>query len=220
MVTITVAGTAQRFLPAERGTVRVRATLEARRSADVVPEVTRLHARLAADAERHVESSAATWWSADQVHVSGIHRYVKDSDVTELFHVASAGVAVKFADFGALSAWAAEIGTLDGVVVDGVEWALTREHRAEVEREVRADAVRDAEDRAAAYAAALGLGDATVTALYEPGLRPNTQPVFDGGAPRYARMAAADSAGGMEAFSLRPDDIEVSATITADFDAS
>lgn len=215
MIAITVAGAAERFLPAERGTARVRATLEARRSADVLPAVTDLHARLTADAERHVASAAATWWSADQVQVTSVHRYLKDSDVTELFQVASAGVAVKFADFAALSAWVAEVGALDGVVVDGVEWALTDAHRIEVEKEVRVAAVRDAQERAAAYAAALGFDTVTVAALYEPGLRPGSQPDYGGGAARFARVS--DQMIDGAAFSLRPEEIAVTAAVTADF---
>lgn len=220
MVTITVAGTARRLLPAERGTVHLRATREARRSADVVPVVAELHARLSADAERHVTSGAATRWAADHLYVSTVQRYVRDSDVSETFQVAAAGVTVRFSDFGALSEWVTDVGTVDGVVVDGVEWELTESHRREVEREVRAEAVRDAQDRAAVYAAALGLTEVGVAAVYEPGLRPHEQQGFDGGPIRYAaRMAAADSAGG-PAVSLRPERIEVSATISADFAAS
>lgn len=220
MVTLTVAGFAQRYLPAERGTVHLRATAEARRSSDVVPVIAELHARLSAEAERHVASDVATWWSADQLSVSTVHRYLKDSDVSEPFQVASAGVAVKFADFAALSAWVTEVGTLDGVVVDGVDWALTEARRTEVEKEVRTDAVRDAQERAAAYAAALGFATVTVAALYEAGLRPHTHPGFEGGGGgiRYARMAADSADGPM--VSLRPENIEVSATITADFTAA
>ncbi|TDD70245.1 SIMPL domain-containing protein [Jiangella aurantiaca] len=220
MVTITVAGTAQRFLPAERGTVHLRAAREARRSADVVPLVAELHARLSADAERHVTAGAATRWSADQLYVSTVQRYVRDSDVSETFQVAAAGVAVRFSDFGALSAWVTEVGTIDGVVVDGVEWELTEAHRREVEREVRAEAVRDAQDRAAVYAAALGLSGVTVTALYEPGLRRHEQGFEGGGVVRFARPASVDLSGGGPVVSMRPEQIEVTATVTADFTAA
>ncbi|MBB5787003.1 SIMPL domain-containing protein [Jiangella mangrovi] len=217
MVTITVAGTAQRLLPAERGTVHLRATAEARRSADVVSVVAELHARLSADAERHVAAGAATRWSADQLYVSTVQRYLRDSDVSETFQVAAAGVAVRFTDFTALSAWVTETGTVDGVVVDGVEWELTDERRREAEREVRAEAVRDARERAAAYAAELGFATVEVVALFEPGLRPHTQPVYDGGSPRFARMAA-DAGGAV--VSMRPEQIEITATVTADFSGS
>ncbi|SEF15437.1 SIMPL domain-containing protein [Jiangella alba] len=219
MVTITVAGTAHRLVPAERGTVHLRATREARRSADVVPFVADLHARLSADAERYVTAGAATRWSADQVYVSTVQRYRRDSDVAETFQVAAAGVAVRFSDFAALSTWVTDAGAVDGVVVDGVDWELTDDHRREIEREVRAEAVRDAQERAATYAAALGLAKADVTALYEPGLRSHDQPGFEGArVVQFGHAASADHGG--PSVSLRPERIEVSVTISADFTAS
>ncbi|WP_116947711.1 SIMPL domain-containing protein [Jiangella endophytica] len=219
MVTITVAGTAQRPLPAERGTVHLRATREARRSADVIPFVVDLHARLSADAERYVTAGAATRWSADQLYVSTVQRYRRDSDVSETFQVAAAGVAVRFADFVALSTWVTDVGAVDGVVVDGVEWELTEARRREVEREVRAEAVRDAQDRAAGYATTLGFATVEVEALYEPGLRPHEQPGWEGRGPfKIVQMGAADHGG--PSVSLRPERIVVSATISADFTAS
>lgn len=220
MVTITVAGTSHRLVPAERGTVRLRATREARRSADVVPFVADLHARLSADAERYATAGAATRWSADQVYVSTVQRYRRDSDVAETFQVAAAGVAVRFSDFAALSTWVTDVGAVDGVVVDGVAWELTDDHRREIEREVRAEAVRDAQERAATYAAALGLAVAGVAALYEPGLRPHDQPGFEGArVVQFGHPASADHGGG-PSVSLRPEPIEVSATISADFTTS
>ncbi|WP_053206480.1 SIMPL domain-containing protein [Jiangella muralis] len=220
MVTITVAGTAHRLVPPERGTVHLRATREARRSSDVVPFVADLHAQLSADAERYVTAGAATRWSADQVYVSTVQRYRRDSDVAETFQVAAAGVAVRFADFAALSTWVTDAGAVDGVVVDGVDWELTDDHRCEIEREVRAEAVRDAQERAATYAAALGLDVSSVDALYEPGLRPHEQPGWEGRGPfKITQMGAADHGGG-PSVSLRPEPIEVSATISADFTAS
>lgn len=219
MVTITVAGTAHRLVPAERGTVRLRATREARRSADVVPFVADLHARLAADAERYVTAGAATRWSADQVYVSTVQRYRRDSDVAETFQVAAAGVAVRFSDFAALSTWVTDAGAVDGVVVDGVDWELTDDHRREIEREVRAEAVRDAQERAATYAAALGLDVSSVDALYEPGLRPHDQLGLEGASVvQFGHRASADHGG--PTVSLRPERIEVSARISADFTAS
>ncbi|SDT67534.1 SIMPL domain-containing protein [Jiangella sp. DSM 45060] len=219
MVTITVAGTAHRLVPAERGTVRLRATREARRSADVVPFVADLHARLAADAERYVTAGAATRWSADQVYVSTVQRYRRDSDVAETFQVAAAGVAVRFSDFAALSTWVTDAGAVDGVVVDGVDWELTDDHRREIEREVRAEAVRDAQERAATYAAALGLDVSSVDAVYEPGLRPHDQLGLEGASVvQFGHRASADHGG--PTVSLRPERIEVSARISADFTAS
>ncbi|WKK71275.1 hypothetical protein Q0F99_17685 [Rathayibacter oskolensis] len=92
MTTITVAGNAQHFLPAERGTVRPEIRRESRSRSQALSEVTSVHARVREEAVAEQAAGVATWWSADQVSVSTVHRYLKDSDVAELFHVAAASV--------------------------------------------------------------------------------------------------------------------------------
>lgn len=216
MVTLTVAGTAQHFHPAERGTVRLEIRRESRSRSAVLAEVVSLHATVRDQARSEQQSRAATWWSADQVSVSTVRRFLKDSDVAELFHVAAASVRVKYRDFDALGRWVSSVSELPGVVVSGVEWALTADRRAALEREVRVAAVRDAQERAAAYASALGLGQVRVLAVFEPGLRPNTAG-SGGGYGAMSRMAAFGSQ--EEPLALKPEDIEVSASISADFEA-
>lgn len=215
MVRIAVNGSARRFLPAERGTVRVGISLEHDDRESVVREVAVLHERLVADAKSHVHSGAATWWGSDQVWVRPERRYLKDSETYRYVQVASAEVRVKFQDFTALSDWVEQVGGLIGVSVHGIQWAATEEHRAQAEREVRVEAVRDAQDRAQAYASAIGGTEVTLDALWEPGLRPSGGGGDEGlyaAPPMYARVAA--DAAPME---LRPDDLQVSASVTADF---
>ncbi|MDQ1512866.1 MAG: uncharacterized protein QOC59_708 [Microbacteriaceae bacterium] len=219
MVTIAVEGVARRFLPAERGTVRVVVRLESPDRAAASSAAAELHRRIAGEARAHVASGSATWWGADQVRLSTARRYLKDSDVTELYYVAAADVSVKFADFDALSAWIASIGSLEGVDLDSIHWTLTDVHRVEVQREVRAEAVLDARERARAYAGVLGLDTIELQAVYEPGLRPNASSAH-GGSSDFVLTRAMSAAGGGEEFSLKPDDIEVGAAITADFVAS
>ncbi|OOB90927.1 hypothetical protein B0T42_08695 [Rathayibacter sp. VKM Ac-2630] len=137
MVTLTVAGTAQHFHPAERGTVRLEIRRESRSRSAVLAEVSSLHATVRDQARAEQQSGAATWWSADQVSVSTVRRFLKDSDVAEVFHVAAASVRVKYRDFDALGRWVSTVSGLPGVVVAGVEWDLTAARRASVERDVR-----------------------------------------------------------------------------------
>ncbi|MWV58012.1 SIMPL domain-containing protein [Rathayibacter sp. VKM Ac-2754] len=215
MATITVAGTAQHFLPAERGTVRLEIRRESRSRSQALSEVTSVHTRVREEAVAEQASGVATWWSADQVSVSTVRRYLKDSDVTQLFHVAAASVRVKYRDFEALGRWVASVSELPGVVVSGVDWDVTAAHRATAEREVRIAAVRDARERAAAYASALGFDEVRVLTLFEPGLRPHTR--IEGGSALMSR--AAKFGGQEEALALKPEDIEVSASVSADFEA-
>lgn len=216
MVTLTVAGTAQHFHPAERGTVRLEIRRESRSRSAVLAEVSSLHATVRDQARAEQQSGAATWWSADQVSVSTVRRFLKDSDVAEVFHIAAASVRVKYRDFDALGRWVSSVSGLPGVVVSGVDWDLTAARRASVEREVRVAAVRDAQERAAAYASALGLGQPRVLTLFEPGLRPHTSGQGGG----YGTMSrAAAFASHEEPLALKPEDIEIAASISADFDA-
>ncbi|PPG51124.1 MULTISPECIES: SIMPL domain-containing protein [unclassified Rathayibacter] len=215
MVTITVAGLAQHFHPAERGTVRLEIRRESRSRPQALAEVTALHARVREEAAAEQASGAATWWSSDQISVSSVRRYIKDSDVTQLFHVAAAGVRVKYRDFAALGRWVGSISEVPGIQISGVDWDVTAARRAGIEREVRTAAVRDARERAEAYAAALGLTEVRVLTLFEPGLRPHTR--IEGGSALMSRAKAFSSS--EEPLALKPEDIEVTASVSADFEA-
>ncbi|KZX22794.1 SIMPL domain-containing protein [Rathayibacter tanaceti] len=175
MGAIAVAGLAQHFHPAERGTVRLEIRRESRSRPQALSEVSVLHARMREEAAAERASGVATWWSADQVSVSMVRRFLKDSDVAQLFPVAAAGVRVKYRDVAALGQWVGSIAEVPGVQVSGVDWDVTAARRASIERDVRMAAVRDARERAEAYAAALGRPDVRLLALFEPGLRPNTR---------------------------------------------
>ena len=214
MVVVAVHGSASRFLPAERGTVRLGIALEHDDRAAVVQQVGALHERFVADAKTFVHRGAATWWGSDQVWVRPERRYVKDSETHRTVQVASVGIRVKFRDFAALSEWVDAAGSVTGTSVNGVEWTVTEQRRVQAEREVRVEAVRDAMQRAEAYASAIGGTGVVLQALYEPGLRPNATGGEGGG--YVARALAAVPAGG-GSFELRPDDIEISAEVTADF---
>ncbi|HEY0373721.1 MAG TPA: SIMPL domain-containing protein [Amnibacterium sp.] len=214
MVQIAVHGSASRFLPAERGTIEVTVVLSHDDRATVVREVAELHERFVADAKSFVHAGSATWWGSDQVHARAERRYLKDSETYHTVQVASAEVRVKFRDFQALSDWFEHAGAVPGVTIGGIDWTLTEQRRSQVQREVRVQAVADAVERAEAYAGAIGGTGVTLTALWEPGLRPNAGGGDDSGTFLTRSMAVA---GGHSTIELRPDDIEISAAVTADF---
>ncbi|MFD1722883.1 SIMPL domain-containing protein [Amnibacterium endophyticum] len=213
MVLIAVHGAAARFLPAERGTLALGLALEHADREVVVRDVAALHERLVADAKSFVHRGAATWWGSDQVRVHSVRRYRKDSEVADVVQAAAAEVRVKFRDFGALSDWVEQAGSLEGVTVADIDWTVTEAHRTQVQREVRVQAVRDATQRAEAYAAAIGAESVELQALWEPGLRPGADSHAGGGFTTRAMLSASGSSG----FELRPDDIEIAAEVTADF---
>jgi uncharacterized protein YggE len=108
-----------------------------------------------------------------------------------------------------------EVAVEPGVTVEWIEWSLSHDRRPEVEKAVRVAAIADAVTRAGDYAEALGLGRPTLQSVFEPGLRPGAP---GGGSPfGLARAVATFSSGGPVAFDLHPDDIEVTAEVSADF---
>lgn len=219
MPRIVVTGHASRELPAERGTVRVRLGLIGDRREEVLTQATRLHVLVAELAKAQVAQGAATWWSAGNVIAAAREEWVKPKPnvdaVTVVRFWAGADLQVKFRDFGALADWSTLVAQHEGVAVGSVEWALTESHRTSVVEEVRTAAAQDAVLRAGAYARSLGLGPVRLVALYEDGLRPHVGTTAGFG--QSMRLGgSASPAGGIE---LRPEDIEVTATVTADFDA-
>ena len=214
MVLLAVHGSSSRLLPAERGTVRVAVELDGEDRADVVRRVAELHERLVGEAQALVASGAATAWTSRQVSVRVEHRYEGADAGPRVVQVATAEVGLRFRDLEALATWVLRVGADPGVRVDGVEWAVTEEHRAATERELRVLAVRDAIARAEAYASAIGGTAVALRSLWEDGLRPGAgtgEPGWGGRAE--ARMKAA--APGLQ---LRPDDIEIVASVSADFE--
>ncbi|ACQ78755.1 protein of unknown function DUF541 [Beutenbergia cavernae DSM 12333] len=221
MPTIAVSGSTVQHHPAERGTVRLAITFTGDRRDHVFRAAEKLHGSVVAQAKEHVAAGAATWWGSDRVVAWSYDEWVKPKPHQDGVKVrrfrASAAVRVKFADFAALGAWVSDVGVLEGIQVQGIEWALTEKRRDAVVAQVRTAAAQDAVTRAQAYADALGLGPVRLLAVYEDGLRPHVSAGAPGPVAFGARAMAADAGGG--AFELRPDDIDVHAELTADFEA-
>lgn len=211
MVLIAVHGIASRFLPAERGTVHLSIEFEHEDRATAVQQAAMLHGRFIAEATAWVESGAATWWGSAQVWVRAEHRHEGAAQTLRTLQLASAGVQVRFQDFAALSTWILEAGSVPGVSVDQVVWEVTRAHRAAAERALRVEAVGDAIERAEAYASAIGGGGVALQAVWEEGLRPSESQQQ----PRWGAQRLSNRTD--DGFDLRPGDIEIGASVTADF---
>lgn len=211
MVLIAVHGSATRFLPAERGTVHLSLEFEGADRAAAVDRVTTLHERFRGEAQGFVEGGAATRWTSDRVWVRAEDRSEGRDERRTRVHVATAKVQVRFRDFTALSAWLVEAGSVEGVGIERIEWALTRDHEAEAVRALRVEAVQDAIARAEAYASAIGGSGVELRTMWEEGLRP-------AGGTSEGRWTAQAMGRRTPAIELRPDDIELTARVTADFE--
>ena len=222
MITIAVTGSAEQRHPAERGTARLSVGAQARTSAAAVAATTKLHRQVIAEIKSFMASGAATSWSADRVFSYSAEAYGGSGEAAQdglalRSHSASAIVEVTFADFATLGDWIATVAERDGVSIESVDWTLTDVTRADRTLAVRAQAVTDAHARAQAYAAAAGLSLGALLAIFEPGLRPHTS-ASASDSVLFARSMTTTSSG--RSFELRPSDITISASITADYEAN
>ena len=220
--TITVQGRFTAYYPAERATVEVsihhenaerQAAFDATiASAGIVRElVTTLHSP---------DSGPVTWWSSETAQVWAEKPWNNEGvQLPPVFH-ARLTFTVKFSDFSALGQWIESVSDVSGVSVDGIAWALTDARRAGLTAEVRSRAVKDAVAKASVYAQSIGLGSVSAVAIADPGMLGDQ--VHSGAtseAPGMMRMNKT-TALGEPTLSLKPDDIEVSATVDARFIAS
>jgi len=134
-------------------------------------------------------------------------------------HHASVALEVKFADLQALARWAEEIAVQDGVTVTGVTWALTEATKHRITAEAQHNAVRDAVDRATAYARSLGLGTVRPVALADPGML-GDETRTSGTQTTAPMMRGAAAPAGDTGLDLKPEDITVSSRVHARFAAS
>ncbi len=218
--TITVQGSFSSWYPAERATVQVDVSLEGPDREQVVRATT-----LSADAVRasitdlhSPDQGPITWWSSDRVTVWVEKPWNQEGkQLPPVFH-ASISFRAKFKDFDALARWIESTATIEGVQLGHIEWALTEARKTSVTAEVRSRAVRDALDKAKVFAQSIGLSTVRAVAIADPGMLGDSTSA-SGGAGMYKsemRLASAD----MSSVVLKPEDIEVSATVDARFVAS
>ena len=218
-VTITVQGSFDAFHPAERAIVHLGVGFEG-------PEKSQVHALTARAAAEVTETISAlhvpdrgpvTWWSSDQLRVWAERPWNKDGKQLPLVHHAAISFQVKFSDFGRLGSWISDVSAAPGVTVARIDWALTEGRRTEFTRQARERAVRDAHDKAQAYADSLELGSVRAIAIADPGMLGN-RAVAQGPTMGLSSRAAAMSGGGGDVRFV-PEDIEVSARVDAIFSA-
>lgn len=220
---ITVQGQFTAWFPAERATVRLTVSFDGAKRDAVLASATRTAQEVTdtVKALHHPDAGPVTWHSSDRVRVWAERPWNADGKQLSPVHHAALGITVKFSDFDALGDWLADVAVRPGVQVNGIEWALTDAKRTSVTTEVRSRAVKDAVDKARVFAQAIGLGTVTAVAIADPGMlgvsgsaQPSPAPVM----MRAAAMKLADAGGATLDFT--PEDIEVSASVDARFEAS
>ena len=219
---ITVQGHHSAWYPAERATVTVsvrfdgpdreRAFASATAAADAVRETI---------VGRHdATTGPITWWAADSIRVWSQRPWNDQGVQLEPVHYAALDLTAKFKDFDSLSAWIESVVEIPGANVASIEWTLTDGKITTVNAEVRSRAVKDAVAKATVYAQSIGLGSVTATAIADPGMLGDAGGLSDGGIggmPRSVAMKSSFDADASAALALKPEQIEVSASVDARF---
>ncbi|AMM19672.1 hypothetical protein AX769_05350 [Frondihabitans sp. PAMC 28766] len=215
MTTFVVGGTATASHPAESANLHVAVTATGDDRAGVARQVSEAHAGLLADLDA-LGDSAPSHTSTGLVSDT-IREYRQGRDEPVVQARARVSLDLVVTDFVQLGALGGRLAETELVEIDGLTWQLHPATRRALARSARFEAVQDATDRAADYAAALDVGAPLLDRLYEEGLRPGG----GGGSGAFAReaMMMKSAAHDGASFDLTPPDIEVTVTISADFTA-
>lgn len=212
-VEINVRGRAEERLAAERATISLDAHFQGRGKATVLRSAIELVEPLRTELEA-MSGDSVTEWSSGQIHTYADRPWSEDGKRKPLVHHASIEVRAEFVDFERMSEFLDGWAGRKGVQVGHISWDVTREHRAEVDTQVRRAAVADALAKATAFAEAVGRTRVEAVQLSDPGLS-HDQAGHDiaVGAP----MLMSKSGPSLD---LKPADITISATVEARFTAS
>lgn len=219
-VIITVRGENEARVAPERATIRVTVRTEGSARAAVVEQAMHLADPLRASIIERSDAGTVAEWASKRLAVRAERPWNNEGKRLALVYHATIDFTATFTEASELSIWVSDISAWDGVEVGAVNWHLTPETRAHVEREVASTAVGVAVARAEAYASALGLTSVTPLEIADVGLISSAQPPAGIQAMKargLAFSATADSGPSME---YEPDDIVVAATVEGRFTAS
>lgn len=211
-VEITVHGEHRTRVAPELGTIHVTVRAEAHDRASVTAMIAQYGEPIRRSLSARKESGTLLEWTSERMSLRVERPWNTEGKQLAPVHHASVSFAATFADVSELSLWVSEISEWEGVEIGGVEWKLTPETRASIERSTGTTAVSVAIARAQTYANALGLTTVTAVSVADAGLisQPSQQ------VSARAFMLAESATRVME---YEPDDIEVTATVEARFRA-
>lgn len=216
-VTVTVRGEHEARVAPERATIRVSVRAEGPERSAVVERVMSLTEPVRESLSSRADAGTLIDWTSTRLTVRAERPWNNEGKRLAPVYYASIDLTATFGESSELSMWVTDVSPWDGVEIGWVDWHLTPETRAEVEREVAARAVGVAVTRAKAYADALGLHEVSPQEIADIGLISHGQP--SPGAPMLmkAERAAAFGADSAPAMDYQPDEIVVSATVEARF---
>jgi hypothetical protein len=219
--TISVQGSHSAWHPAERATVTIAVSFDgpSREPVFTAASASLDAVRATVEGLHDPSTGPITWWSTNSVRVWSQRPWNNDGKQLAPVHQAAFELVAKFKDFEALSTWIEAVVVIPGTNVRSIDWTLTEARETSVLTEARSRAVKDAVSKATVYAQSIGLGSVTATAIADPGM------LGDGGAASAQSMYLAKGGvtrgqalmGEGAPLALKPEDIEVSASVDARF---
>lgn len=218
-VVITVRGEHETRIAPERAIAHITIRAEGPERGAVVERMAALTEPVRDDLVSRKTAGTVVEWTSQRMAVWSERPWNQDGKRLAPVHYASVDVTVTFTDFAVLSWWAGEVVEREGVQFGWIDWQLTPDTRATIERDAATEAVRVAIRRADAYASALGLEKVTPIEVADVGLLSRQDRPEAGPRPMMMARAAfaGDSAGSTPPVQLQPEDIVVSAAVEARF---
>lgn len=220
-VIITVRGNSETRLAPERAVAHVTAKADGPERAAVIARIAQVADPVRQELDAAKSASTVTEWHSQRMSVWADRPWNDRGEQLPLVHHAALEITATFTDVAALSDWLNAASTRDGLSVGTIDWQLSPETRARVEREVATQAVAVAVERATSYAKAIGHESVEPVEIADLGLLGGgdsapVQPVM-----AFARSgkSVGDSLEGASAADFRPDEIVVSAGVEARFRA-
>jgi uncharacterized protein YggE len=213
-VTVTVRGEHEARIAPERATVRVTLRAEGPERTDVVEQVMRLAEPVRRSIVDRADAGTVVDWSSTRLSVRADRPWNNEGKRLAPVYYAHIDFTATFVEASELSVWVSDVSPWDGVEVGWVNWHLTPETTARIEREVAAHAVGVAVTRAETYAHALGLSEVSPSEIADVGLISSGPPAA---APMMKMRGAAFAADSAPAMEYEPEDIVISATVEARF---
>ncbi|MFC9983579.1 SIMPL domain-containing protein, partial [Microbacterium keratanolyticum] len=139
-VTITVRGENEVRVAPERATIQAVVRAEGPDRAAVVETALRLAEPLRASITERVEAETIAEWSSKRLSVRAERPWNNEGKRLAPVYYASVDFTATFVDASELSVWVSDVSPWEGIEIGWVNWHLTPETRARVEREVAASA--------------------------------------------------------------------------------
>lgn len=212
-VVISVRGTAQRRVTPELAVVSAQVRADGPDRTSVTRRVGQVADTVRSRLKALEEGERIVRWSSERAYFWSARPWNNDGRQPPPVHYGTVQFRATFDDFAELSGWIGELSEIDAVQVDGVNWRLTEDTRARVERETASEAVGVALERAKAYADALQLGEVAAIEIADRDLLSRDAP------QPFGAMMARGAAASPPPVELEPEEIVISATVEGRFAA-